>query len=324
MIDPAAGCSRGRTATALSVAGAALAIGGLTGLMRRRRRDRAAALRRLADVDMTIVEAARGPVEYAQNGSGPALLVSHGIFHGADGGLLSVRHLVEGRRVIAPSRFGYLGSPLPPGAAGADQADAFANLLDHLDLGVVDVLGISAGTGPAVQLALRHPDRVRHLVILSGNLPGSPTAVAPPGWARLFYSDSIMWALKTLAPPVVSRLMGVPPGHPRNPVEAEQIDELVESIFPLDRRVAGAINDAYLSNPEIERYPLEELRVPTLLIHARDDPLASYEAAVEATERIPGATLLTVDSGGHLLLGQDEVVRAGLAGFLDRPPDRSD
>jgi alpha/beta hydrolase fold len=59
----------------------------------------------------------------------------------------------------------------------ADQADAYVLLFDHLGIGEVDVLGISAGTTSALQLALRHPDRVRHLVIVSGNLPGNPTAV---------------------------------------------------------------------------------------------------------------------------------------------------
>ena len=60
------------------------------------------------------------------------------------------------------------------------QADAFAALLDALDIDQIDVIGESAGATSALQLALRHPERVKHLAVLVGNLPGSPTAVVQP------------------------------------------------------------------------------------------------------------------------------------------------
>ncbi|MCC6227571.1 MAG: alpha/beta hydrolase [Microthrixaceae bacterium] len=50
--------------------------------------------------------------------------------------------------------------------------------------------------------------------------------------------------------------------------------------------------------------------------HTRDDPLASHEASRRAAERIPGARFLSLESGGHLLLGQTENVHDALAGFL--------
>ena len=136
--------------------------------------------------DRRVVSTAFGDVEYAERGRGEPVLLVHGIFHGCDGGLMSTGDLPHDRRFIAPSRFGYLGSPLPEGATPALQADAFAALLDELAVDRSDVVGISAGTTSALQFAMRHPDRVKHLVVLSGNLPGSPTAVVRPGWARAF------------------------------------------------------------------------------------------------------------------------------------------
>ncbi len=59
-------------------------------------------------------------------------------------------------------------------------------------------------------------------------------------------------------------------------------------------------------------FPLEQLSVPTLLIHARDDPLVSYQSAADAAERIPGSVLVTLESGGHLGLGQTERIRAAI------------
>jgi pimeloyl-ACP methyl ester carboxylesterase len=165
---------------------AAAAIAGVS-LTRRYRRDLARASARLAAVDRRVVRTASGDVEYAERGSGEPLQVVHGIFHGCDGGLTS-GGLPPDRRLIAPSRFGYLGSPLPPGATPARQADAFAALLDELAVDRTDIVAISAGTTSALQLALRHPDRVKHLIVISGNLPGNPTAAAPPAWARWFYA----------------------------------------------------------------------------------------------------------------------------------------
>ena len=299
---------------------ALLALLGSGGIARRYRHDLQSSQKRLAALDRSTFESEIGTLEYAEAGSGDPLLVSHGIFHGSDGGLLSVKDLTGSKRVIAPSRFGYLGSVLPPGATGAGQADAFVLVLDHLGLDAVDVVAISAGTGPAIQFALRHPGRVKHLVISSGNFPGSTTAQAPPSWAKTFYSDRAMWALKTFARPMFAGLMGIPKGFPKNEDEARVVEQMLDSIFPIGPRVEGAIHDAWVSNPEISDYPLEDVRVPTMIVHAEDDPLASYSAAVDAATRIPKATLVTLKSGGHLQLGQSERVRTEILSFLARPP----
>lgn len=292
------------------------AVAGFSTLARRYRRDLDEARARLGTVDRRAITTELGTLEYAERGAGDPVLVSHGIFHGCDGGLLSVRDLVADRRVIAPSRFGYLGSTLPEGATSVVQSGALVALLDELGLDVVDVIGISAGTGAAVQLALRHPGRVKHLVISSGNWPGSTTAEAPPEWAKIFYSDPAMWALKVFAPSLLARLMGVPSGFPKDTEDARFVEEMVNSIFPVGPRAAGAVFDAFVSNPEVNDYPLEELTVPTLLVHAKDDPLASHEAASRAAERIPGSVLVSVESGGHLALGQTHRVRTEIASFL--------
>jgi pimeloyl-ACP methyl ester carboxylesterase len=136
------------------------------GVYRRYRRDMNAARARLATVDRHVVSTPWGAVEYAETGSGAPVLVVHGIYHNCVGGLLSVRDLFRDRRVVAPSRFGYLGSSMPPNATPAAQADAFAALLDTLDIDQIDVIGLSAGATSALQLALRHPRRVKHRAVL--------------------------------------------------------------------------------------------------------------------------------------------------------------
>jgi len=74
--------------------------------------------------------------------------------------------------VIAPSRFGYFGSTLPEGATPANQADAYALLLDHLGVDRPVVIGFSAGSGSILEFAQRHRQRVIGLVLACCRLGG--------------------------------------------------------------------------------------------------------------------------------------------------------
>lgn len=304
----------------------ALAFGSATVLIaaavtRQFRRDDAAARARLDAVPRRVIHTNHGQLEYAEVGTGEPILAVHGIFGGCDAGLLSYGDLVPHRRVIAPSRFGYLGSAKPDGATPAMQADAFAELLDALGIDQLDVVAFSAGSTSALQFALRHPDRIRHLVVMSGDWPGAfPTAPLPV--ERLAYqSDLLMWLAKTLAGGTLFRLVaGIPKGFPLTEPDRTQVRGLIDSIFPVRVRSAGIIFDAFIGNPDVDTYPLETINVPTLIVHSRDDTLASFRPAESAAARIPHAQLLAHDSGGHLQLGRGDEAKAAVQTFLSLPP----
>ena len=60
----------------------------------------------------------------------------------------------------------------------------------------------------------------------------------------------------------------------------------------------------YVSNIAIdETFPFEEITIPTLVVHAKDDPAPPYARAVLVSERIPNCRLVSVETGGHLLKG---------------------
>ncbi|HEY0775218.1 MAG TPA: alpha/beta fold hydrolase, partial [Nocardioidaceae bacterium] len=133
----------------------------------------------------SLIETRLGPVEVADSGAGPPVLVVHGAAGGFDMGLQVGEDMLGGDfRILAPSRFGYLRSPMPEAASHADQADVFAALLDALDLPRVAVVAVSAGAQSATQLALRHPDRVSALVLITPALylppPPGPVTAGPP------------------------------------------------------------------------------------------------------------------------------------------------
>jgi len=282
-----------------------------------------AARARLAAVERHVISTPWGEVEYAERGAGEPVLVVHGIFHNCVGGLLSVRDLFPDRRVIAPSRFGYLGSSMPPNATPAAQADAFAALLDTLGIGRVDVIGLSAGATAALQLALRHPENVKHLAVLVGNLPGSPTAIAQPSWTKRVNRQFVMWALRTFAPATTARLVAaVPREFTMSDDDVRFVNEFIDSLFPMSPE--GFNFDLFVSNADVTNYDLEAISVPTLLAHTKDDQLASHDASQRAAERIPGARFVSLESGGHLMLGQQKKDRDELADFFAESSDRGE
>ena len=84
----------------------------------------------------------------------------------------------------------------------------------------------------------------------------------------------------------------------------------------------GCNFDLFVSNADVTNYNLEAVRVPTLIAHTKDDQLASHEASQRAAERIPGARFVSLESGGHLMLGQQKKGRDELARFFAERSDR--
>jgi pimeloyl-ACP methyl ester carboxylesterase len=111
--------------------------------------------------------------------------------------------------------------------------------------------------------------------------------------------------------------MGVPKGFELTPEYEADIAEVMETLLPVNPRSEGAVFDMFVSNPDINSdYPLEEIEAPVLIVNAIDDPLCLHENAQSMADRIPNAKLVTIESGGHMLLGQEEEVRSEIDGFL--------
>ena len=304
------------SAAAASLAGAGLLAARAA---RRYRRDLAAARQRVRAAGGRVLQTARGPVEVATRGEGAPVLVVHGIFGGCDAGLASVGDACgAGHQLIAPSRFGYLGTPLLAGATPAAQADAHAALLDRLGVGRAAVLGYSAGATSAIQLALRHPARVAALALVSPNAPGPVPAIPPRAvMDLLFRTDVAFWLAVTSFPAAIRSPMGVPKGLALTAEDEAEVAAMLRTVLPARPRGPGYLFDAYVSNPDINRgYPFGDIAAPTLVVAARDDPTAPYTNACALAGQIPGARLVTLERGGHLGLGQRERTTRELRAFL--------
>jgi pimeloyl-ACP methyl ester carboxylesterase len=277
------------------------------------------AAERVSRVPSHVFRAPWGAIEYVDEGRGTPVLMSHGIYGGHDNADAMVDLVLgSGFRTIGPSRFGYFGSTLPSGATPEDQADAYVDLLDHLGIGKVIAIGYSAGAPSTVALALRHPERLRGLILAAAYLPGpgSIPEAAKPVMRWALGAEHLWWVLRTAAPSALARIIGVPKRFHASPAEQEVVDSVIDHLFPIAAKRRGAIFDTLVSEPASNAYPLEGIAVPTLLLHAPDDPLADYRRAVDAASRIPGAQLVTITRGGHLFLGSAATVHAATAAFV--------
>ncbi|WP_349369134.1 alpha/beta hydrolase [Salinarimonas sp.] len=314
----------GLVATALAATGLAGALAGRAALARfRAERDVAAA--RLA-ARGRLVATRRGPIEYAEAGEGPPVLVIHGAAGGFDQGLEAAHDLVAaGYRVIAVSRVGYLGTPMPPGgASAADQADAHAALLDALGIAAAIVMALSAGARSALALAADHPQRVRALLLVAPAIdaPGARPRIAdtPQSRAALAVaesgSDLALWTAMRVARPALLRMMGVPAGVEARASARERarIDRLMRTAFPLAPRAAGIAADARGAEPP----PLARVRCPTLIVTAEDDLFHTVPGARRAAATIPDAALIVLRTGGHLLVERRLELRGAALAFLER------
>jgi len=291
----------------------------------------AAARERLSHGSQVIASARFGQIEFATMGAGTSLLVSHGAGGGFDQVAAAVGPMVAaGFQIIAPSRFGYLRSANPSDPSPANQADAYAELLDSLRLERVSVMGISAGALAALEFAIRYPARCRSLVILvpaatvaggatpiPGGLP-EQSRLAKAVVSRVVGSDLLYWIGLTLAPDrMIRAVLATDPKvvARASPSERQRALTILRNVLPMSERQQGLQNDAhYASTPQ--SLALEQIRVPTLLISLEDDFYRTFEPAKIIAARIPGARLVTYPTGGHVWVGHDPEVFAEVVGFL--------
>jgi pimeloyl-ACP methyl ester carboxylesterase len=242
-----------------------------------------------------VIQTAVGPVEYQIAGQGKAVIYAHGTPGGYDQGIAFSSFLdQECFILISPSRPGYLRTPIASGPSPEEQADLYAALLDELGIEKASIIGFSGGGPSALQFALRHPERCRNLVMIGGIVQRHCPAERQQqlsSWKRftlklvdrLLISDPFLYLVLPVA-----RLL------PKGDVVAGMLCS--GSIFPL--RKVGYENDR-LQFASIGNYPLEQIHVPTLVVHGVDDEDVPFEDAQLLASKLPHVTLLAIDGGDH-------------------------
>lgn len=275
-----------------------------------------------------VVRTPCGPIEYALAGTGPPLLLIHGAGGGFDQGLAFGAPLVRaGFTVIAPSRFGYLRTPLPKDASPSIQANAHVCLLDALGFARAAVLGGSAGAPSAFQLCLHHRERCSALILLvpaiflaNDTRPApKPSAFAQRVIRTTLSSDFVFWLAAHLAPDIMIESILATPREDvanANPQEQRRVRAILRDILPIRRRAAGLWADATITTVPAQ-FEFEQLRIPTLIITTANDLFGTAIGSRAAARRIPRARLIEYPNGGHVWVGHQGEIWTEIVRFLN-------
>jgi 3-oxoadipate enol-lactonase len=193
----------------------------------------------------------------------------------------SIPQLAERYRVIAFDNRGMGHTDKPDIPYSIEMmADDTAGLLNAIGIEQAHILGTSMGGRVAAALALQHPQQVKSLILVSTimkSLKGVP----------------LTWQRRLI--PLMLKIPMIRGSHPYYTVARQR--------------------EASLTYDCMDR--LNEIHVPTLILHGKKDKIAPYPLAQAMQRGIKGSQMLTFD-GGHLffILKQKQFIEA-IVDFLD-------
>jgi pimeloyl-ACP methyl ester carboxylesterase len=216
-------------------------------------------------------------------------------------------------------RYDARGNGLSDWDVGEMSLDAWVTdmevVADAAKLDRFPILGFSQGCAVAITYAVRHPERVSHLILYGGFAAGlnkSPNLTTE--------SRERFAALKTLVKqgwgadnPAFRQLFtsSLMPGATKEQMEA--FNEL--------QRLSGSPDGAvrYLETVyDVDvRHLLSRVQAPTLVMHVRDEVTVKIDRGRELAAGIPGARFMALPGKNHVLLEQDP----GLPRFLEEITD---
>lgn len=258
-------------------------------------------------------------------GRPPVVLVHGG---GTDAAAISWYRLLEplsrDADVWAPDLPGFGASmDVDPVGGPVALADVVVSVIDGCDLDRVVIVGISMGGDVALNVALRHPERVAGLVLIA---PGGLVPLLVNRWAQgaawvaSRLPDAMLLPLGRLANRFVKQaLKGMVKDLSRLPVEV--FDEFIR----LARNERGALGYTRYNQATLGRRGMTNdlsgevlgVAAPTLFLHGAEDPVVPLAGSRRAADAMPNARLVVVPDCRHWVQLEDhDRVLTELRSFL--------
>jgi pimeloyl-ACP methyl ester carboxylesterase len=254
-------------------------------------------------------------VAYATVGRGPALVVpaawiGHLEITWQDPAVRAFYAPIAAcRTVVAYDKPGCgLSDPWPAPQTLDSDLEVLRTVIDHLELGRVDLLGLSMGAPVSLAYAVQHPERVGRLMLYGGFADGHQVASAEVRAAMI----ELVRAHWGLGSDVLADIF-LPDGTAEAKVRFAELQR---------RSTTAAIAAELLAQCYELRVDdlLERVATPTLVLHRRDDRAIPYRLGRDLAARVPGARLVSLAGRSHwVFAGDAEAVVREILGFLDLP-----
>jgi pimeloyl-ACP methyl ester carboxylesterase len=238
---------------------------------------------------------------FVERGSGPPLLLIHGLMITGEMFEPVIEHFEAQHRVIVPDLRGAGRSRLlPPPYTAPQVASDLSRLLDHLGVKSAAMLGYSQGGAIAQQLVLDHPTRCSHLVLACTYAFNMATFRERIEGHLIPLFINIL-GMRRLAKLVVSQGL--------KKVSKEQADWVFDLVANQDRKVMVSAWRAAMAFDSRRR--LDEIKCPTLIVAASNDAAVPFHHAKMLHDGIAGSKLVVIDGTDHALIWErpDEFVR---------------
>jgi 4,5:9,10-diseco-3-hydroxy-5,9,17-trioxoandrosta-1(10),2-diene-4-oate hydrolase len=255
---------------------------------------------------------------YIEEGTGPAVLLTHGASLGSSADVF-IRNLEPlARASLRPIAFDFPGYGLSE--VGSDlslayQRNAVPKFIDALGLGKVALIAHSRSGGMAVQLALKEPNRYSHLVVLGTGtlLPPLPQDVEGR-YAQVAQRVDQQMAVTAPTPEDTKKLMQADLFHTElaTPEElALRHSRSVGKAFEIFTARANAPESGGGDTGAPLWQRMLDLKIPLLLIYGRNDRAHAGDRAELFKKMHPGLNLHIVENCKHMVPwdAADEVVR---------------
>ena len=188
--------------------------------------------------------------------------------------------------------------------------DDLETIVDAAGLDRFPLLGISQGGPVAVAYAVRHPDRVSHLVLLGAFVQGRRKRAVTSDERELAEARIDMARLGWGRPDSTCRQMFVARFLPdASQQEWRDFDELQQRTTSAEN--AGRFLDEFADIDITDLAP--QVTAPTLILSSRREPDNVFEQSRKLAALIPGSRLAPLDSANHLLPAQDPAWKQFLA-----------
>jgi pimeloyl-ACP methyl ester carboxylesterase len=153
----------------------------------------------------------------------------------------------------------------------------------------------------------------------AGNAPPVTTPTGTPFFFdTALNSDFFFWAATRFANrALIGSILGTPPEvvDSATPQEQMRVQDILESILPVQPRRFGLMNDAAVVST-LTQYELKDIRAPTLVISVEDDRYGTYASGRYTADRIRNARFVGYPSGGHLWVGHQDEILSEVSQFL--------
>jgi pimeloyl-ACP methyl ester carboxylesterase len=235
-------------------------------------------------------ETSRGKISYREAGTGPALVLLHGLNGNSKSWPFQYGGLASDFRVIAWDAPGYGESDLVAPVVAAYAAQ-LAHLLDHLSLDRVSVLGHSMGGVVAGAFCGLYPDRAGRLV-LSCTHWGN--AVPPDAPLASKYAKRLA-DLNELSPADYGRARAIR----MLPKSADEAVVARVASIAMDTRADGLLAAGQMVEKADNRPLLSTLTLPVLIIAGEQDTVVAPERSFAMRKHIAAASCVTLPGVGH-------------------------